>query len=207
MACKAMFEQIDATFQKGMGEHTNANQQHFENTHAQLALNLRVCIHLLHSGFDRLIVLLFTERRKYFEFGFFLVLLQEALNAVSSVTQTMSCELVDGQRKLIALAASGANASGGNQLVSQRSNGLNEKVCSFYSNFSYALQCLQHALSLVTKKKKGGGSARSNGGAFETGVGAQVRGGFHGSSPEKRRGLSLLALLSGKLNNKCDDDD
>lgn len=44
MSCKAMFEQVDATFQKGMVEHTTAAQQHFESAHSSLALTLRVCV-------------------------------------------------------------------------------------------------------------------------------------------------------------------
>lgn len=67
----------------------------------------------------------------FFPFWFWL---QEAINAASSVTQTLSGELADSQRKLIALAATGANAGGVNPLVSQLSNGplggLHEKVCS-----------------------------------------------------------------------------
>lgn len=43
MSCKAMFEQVDATFQKGMVEHTSAAQQQFDSTHSPLALALRVC--------------------------------------------------------------------------------------------------------------------------------------------------------------------
>ncbi len=44
MSCKAMFEQVDSTFRKGMVEHTTAAQQHFESAHSSLALALRVCI-------------------------------------------------------------------------------------------------------------------------------------------------------------------
>lgn len=43
MSCKAMFEQVDATFQKGIVEHTSAAQQHLESVHSPLALALRVC--------------------------------------------------------------------------------------------------------------------------------------------------------------------
>lgn len=43
-SCKAMFEQVDATFQKGMVEHTTATLQHFESTHSPLALALRVLL-------------------------------------------------------------------------------------------------------------------------------------------------------------------
>lgn len=46
MSSKTMFEQIDATFQKGMVEHSNAARQHLESTHSPLALALRVCINV-----------------------------------------------------------------------------------------------------------------------------------------------------------------
>ena len=48
MSCKAMFDQVDAAFQRGMVEHTAAAQQHFEAAHSSLALTLRVCILVLH---------------------------------------------------------------------------------------------------------------------------------------------------------------
>ncbi|GMP52043.1 hypothetical protein CsSME_00018018 [Camellia sinensis var. sinensis] len=87
-SCKAMFEQVDATFQKGMFEHTTAAQQQFESTHSPLALALR-----------------------------------DAINSASTVTQTLSGELADGQRKLLALAVAGANSKAVNPLVTQLSNG------------------------------------------------------------------------------------
>lgn len=97
MSSKTMFEQIDATFQKGMVEHTNAARQHLESTHSPLALALR-----------------------------------DAINSASTVTQTLGGELLEGQRKLLSLAAAGANPSAVNPLVSQLSNGplgaLHEKV-------------------------------------------------------------------------------
>ncbi|PQQ15946.1 enhancer of mRNA-decapping protein 4 [Prunus yedoensis var. nudiflora] len=96
-SCKAMFEQVDATFQKGMLEHTNAAQQHFDSAHSPLALALR-----------------------------------EAISSASSVTQTLSGEVADGQRKLIALAAARTSSSAVNPLVTQLTNGplggLHEKV-------------------------------------------------------------------------------
>ncbi|KAH6768134.1 hypothetical protein C2S51_013470 [Perilla frutescens var. frutescens] len=58
--------------------------------------------------------------------------LRVALDSASSVTQTMSNELLDGQRKLLAIAVSGANSKAPNLLMSQLSNGhlgaLHEKV-------------------------------------------------------------------------------
>ncbi|PRQ36027.1 hypothetical protein RchiOBHm_Chr4g0386931 [Rosa chinensis] len=70
-SCKSMFEQVDATFQKGM-----VAQQHFVSAHSPLAHALR-----------------------------------EAISSASSVTQTLSGELADGQRKLVALAAARGNSS------------------------------------------------------------------------------------------------
>lgn len=43
MSCKAMFEQIDTTFQKGLSKHTATAQQQLESTHSSLAIALRVC--------------------------------------------------------------------------------------------------------------------------------------------------------------------
>lgn len=43
IACKAMFDQVDSTFQKGLVKHTSAAQQQFESTHSTLAVALRVC--------------------------------------------------------------------------------------------------------------------------------------------------------------------
>lgn len=42
MSCKAMFDQVDSTFQKGMVEHATTVQQQFESTHSPLSLALRV---------------------------------------------------------------------------------------------------------------------------------------------------------------------
>ena len=44
MSCKAMFEQVDTAFQKGMTEHTSVVQHQFESAHSPLALALRVRI-------------------------------------------------------------------------------------------------------------------------------------------------------------------
>lgn len=55
-SCKAMFEQVDATFHKGMVEHSAAAQQHFESAHSPLALALRVCTLVLCPAFSLLIL-------------------------------------------------------------------------------------------------------------------------------------------------------
>ncbi|KAG6411686.1 hypothetical protein SASPL_129770 [Salvia splendens] len=57
--------------------------------------------------------------------------LRDAINSASSMTQTLSNELLDGQRKLLAIAVSGANSKAPN-LLNQLSNGplgsLHEKL-------------------------------------------------------------------------------
>ncbi|CAK9180709.1 unnamed protein product [Ilex paraguariensis] len=88
MSCKVLFEQVDATFQKGMVDHRSAAQQQFDSAHSSLALALR-----------------------------------DAINSASTMTQTLSGELADGQRNLLALAFAGANAKAVNPLASQLSNG------------------------------------------------------------------------------------
>ncbi|XWS27680.1 hypothetical protein CRYUN_Cryun25bG0002100 [Craigia yunnanensis] len=97
MSCKAMFEQVDAAFQKGMVEHTNAAEQHLESASSSLTIALR-----------------------------------DALNSASSIAQTLSGEFADGQRKLLAIAATGANSNASSPLASQLSNGpfgaLHDKV-------------------------------------------------------------------------------
>ncbi|XP_047341433.1 enhancer of mRNA-decapping protein 4-like [Impatiens glandulifera] len=50
------------------------------------------------------------------------IALRDAINSASTMTQTLSNELGDGQRKLMAMAISGANSKGSNSLVSQLSN-------------------------------------------------------------------------------------
>lgn len=69
-------------------------------------------------------------------FWAFYVTMQDAINSASTVTQTLGGELLEGQRKLLSLAAAGANPSAVNPLVSQLSNGplggLHEKVCTVF---------------------------------------------------------------------------
>ncbi|GKD95689.1 hypothetical protein Tco_1379586, partial [Tanacetum coccineum] len=88
MSCKAMFDQVNATFQKGMIEHTSAAHQQVESAHSPLAIALR-----------------------------------DAINSASSMTQSLSGELADGQRKLVALALAGASSESVNPLITQISNG------------------------------------------------------------------------------------
>lgn len=51
------------------------------------------------------------------------VALRDAINSASSITRTLSCEVADGQRKLVALAVAGANSRTGGSLMTQLSNG------------------------------------------------------------------------------------
>ncbi|WJX31416.1 hypothetical protein P8452_19844 [Trifolium repens] len=95
MSCKAMFEQVDTTFQKGLAEHSNAVQQRLESGPTSLAMTLR-----------------------------------DSINSASSVTQTLSREVLEGQRKLMALATSRTNSGTLSTLPIQLNNGplLHEKV-------------------------------------------------------------------------------
>ncbi|XP_078443223.1 enhancer of mRNA-decapping protein 4-like [Wolffia australiana] len=87
LACKGMFDQIDAGFHKGMAEHTTAVQQQLESAHTPLALSLR-----------------------------------DAINSALAVTQTLSSEVADGQRKLLSLAAA-ANPKPLESRAGQQANG------------------------------------------------------------------------------------
>ncbi|KAH7572684.1 hypothetical protein JRO89_XS04G0290100 [Xanthoceras sorbifolium] len=115
MSCKAMFEQIDGTFQKGLSKHTTTAQQQFESTHSSLAIALR-----------------------------------DAINSASSITQTLSGELADGQRKLLAIAAAGANSKAGNSLVTQSSNG---PLASLHEMVEAPLDPTKELSRLITERK------------------------------------------------------
>ncbi|XP_024966373.1 enhancer of mRNA-decapping protein 4-like isoform X2 [Cynara cardunculus var. scolymus] len=94
MSCKTMFDQVDATFQNGIVEHTSAAQRQAESVHSPLVFALR-----------------------------------DTINSASSVTQILSNELSDGQRKLMALAVAGATSKLVNPLISNGpSGGFHEKI-------------------------------------------------------------------------------
>lgn len=88
MSCKAMFEQIDAAFQKGMAEHTSSVYHQMDTAHSPLALALK-----------------------------------DAISSASSITQTLSGDLADGQRKIVDLAVAGARSQAANPLATQLSSG------------------------------------------------------------------------------------
>ncbi|KAJ6700435.1 ENHANCER OF MRNA-DECAPPING PROTEIN 4 [Salix purpurea] len=97
LSCKDMFDQVDATFQKGLSKHINDTRQQFSSMHSPLAIALRI-------SKNTLIVKLFLN----------VLLKQDAINSASSLTQTLSGELADGQRQLLAMATAGANSEVGN---------------------------------------------------------------------------------------------
>jgi enhancer of mRNA-decapping protein 4 len=115
MSCKAMFDQVNATFQKGMIEHTSAAHQQVESAHSPLAIALR-----------------------------------DAINSASSMTQSLSGELADGQRKLVALALAGANSESVNPLVTQISNG---PIGSFHDKMEAPLDPTKELSRLVYEHK------------------------------------------------------
>ncbi|KAL2495807.1 Enhancer of mRNA-decapping protein 4 [Forsythia ovata] len=115
MSCRAMFEQVDATFQKGMVEHAAAAQQQFESSHSLVAHALR-----------------------------------DAINSASSMTQTLSSELLDGQRKLLALAVAGANSEAVNTLGGQLSNG---PLVGFHDKLEVPLDPTKELARLIAERK------------------------------------------------------
>ncbi|XP_071736558.1 enhancer of mRNA-decapping protein 4-like isoform X2 [Rutidosis leptorrhynchoides] len=116
MACKAMFNQVEATFQKGMIEHTSSAQQQVESANSPLAITLR-----------------------------------DAINSASSMTRSLSTELADGQRKLVALALAGANSeSSVNPLITQLSNG---PIRSFHEKMEAPLDPTKELSRLVYEHK------------------------------------------------------
>jgi len=66
--------------------------------------------------------------------------LQDSINSASSITQTLSREVLEGQRKLVTLAATRTNSGTLNTLPVQLNNGplLHEKVGNF-ANHLWAL--------------------------------------------------------------------
>ncbi|KAL2483790.1 Enhancer of mRNA-decapping protein 4 [Forsythia ovata] len=114
MSCRAMFEQVDATFQKGIIEHTAAAQQHFESSHSPLAIALR-----------------------------------DAISSASAMN-TVSSELLDGQRKLLALAVAGANSKPPNPLVTQLSNG---PLGGLHEKLEVPLDPTKELSRLITERK------------------------------------------------------
>ncbi|KAI4320831.1 hypothetical protein MLD38_034276 [Melastoma candidum] len=85
-SCKAMFEQVDTTFHRGLIEHTSAVQQQMESLHSPLAVALR-----------------------------------DAMNSASTITRTLSGDITEAQRKLLALVAAGSSLI--NPSIIQPSNG------------------------------------------------------------------------------------
>ncbi|XP_011039835.1 PREDICTED: enhancer of mRNA-decapping protein 4 [Populus euphratica] len=112
MSCKAMFDQVDATFRKGMVEHTAATQQHFESAHSSLAVTLR-----------------------------------DSINSASSLTKTLSTELADSQRQLLAMAA---NSGATNPLATQPSNG---PLASFHEKVETPLDPTKELKRLISEQK------------------------------------------------------
>lgn len=83
---------------------------------------------------------------------------QDAINSASTITRTLSGELADGQRKLLAFAAAGANSKAGSPLTTQLSNGplpgLHEMVslslfiCIYVNMFAISLgECMYDILA------------------------------------------------------------
>ncbi|KAF6153174.1 hypothetical protein GIB67_031128 [Kingdonia uniflora] len=119
-----MFDQVNATFHKGMVEHTAAAQRQFESSSSQLVLALK-----------------------------------DTINSTSSMTQILTRELADGQRKLLALAVAKENSNEVNPLVKQLSNGplasLHDMVYSdFPTDFGLAKLCSRDSSHMIMTECK-----------------------------------------------------
>ncbi|PWA43713.1 WD40 repeat-containing protein [Artemisia annua] len=171
-SCKAMVDQVDATFQKGL-------QQQVNSTHSPLAVSLTNAINSASSmtrtlssevadGQRKLVALAVVgansktvgngQRKQVviykmdpcqramidqvdatFQKGLqqqvnsthspLVVSLTNAINSASSMTRTLSSEVADGQRKLVALAVAGANSKTVGSLMTQLSNGSINGIC------------------------------------------------------------------------------
>ncbi|KAG8365126.1 hypothetical protein BUALT_Bualt18G0072000 [Buddleja alternifolia] len=119
MSCRAMFEQVDVAFQKGMVEHKPAAQQQFE---ASLI------------------------------------------------------EILDGKKKLLALAAAGSNSKVANPLVSQLSNGL---LGTLHEKLEVPLDPTKELSRLVAEGK--------------------IRGGFHCCPAKECCYYCFMVMLSGRI--------
>ncbi|GJT87387.1 hypothetical protein Tco_1069104 [Tanacetum coccineum] len=75
---------------------------------------------------------------------------QDAINSSSSMTQILSGELADGQRKLVALALAGANSDPVNPLITQISNG---PIGSFHDKMEAPLDPTKELSRLVYEHK------------------------------------------------------
>ncbi len=73
---------------------------------------------------------------------------KDAINSASSITQTLSGELADGQRKLLAIAAAGSNSKAVNPLVTQLSNGPLTGLHEMVHTYKLPLLILQFCPSL-----------------------------------------------------------
>ncbi|KAI4389717.1 hypothetical protein MLD38_001914 [Melastoma candidum] len=125
-SCKAMFEQVDTTFHRGLIEHTSAIQQQMESLHSSLAVALR-----------------------------------EAMNSASTISRTLSEDINEAQRKLLAMVA--ASSSPINPSIIPPSNGplsvLLEKADTHFdptkelsrliSEFKYEELYLNYVLRLI----------------------------------------------------------
>ncbi|XP_015900750.3 enhancer of mRNA-decapping protein 4 [Ziziphus jujuba] len=88
MSCKNMFEQVDATLQRGLIKHTVAAQQQFESTHSPLAVTLRDAINSASTITRTLSGELADGQRKLLSFA--------TAGANSKATSTLATQLSNG---------------------------------------------------------------------------------------------------------------
>ncbi|KAK6124033.1 hypothetical protein DH2020_042224 [Rehmannia glutinosa] len=76
--------------------------------------------------------------------------LRDAINSATSMTQTLGTELLDGQRKLLALAVAGANSKAPNLLINQLSNG---PLGGLHEKLEVSLDPTKELSRLITERK------------------------------------------------------
>jgi len=136
--------------------------------------------------------------------------LQDSINSASSVTQTLSREVLEGQRKLMALATSRTNSGTLNTLPIQLNNGplLHEKVGNLANYLLvfvaigldrspfYSVYMVIMAIAILLCIS-GWGTTRSHKGASKVDFWAEIWGGIYCSTTQKWCIYCVLVMLSG----------
>ncbi|OMP06965.1 hypothetical protein COLO4_07762 [Corchorus olitorius] len=78
------------------------------------------------------------------------IALRDSLNSASSIAKTLSGEFADGQRKILALAAAGANSNVATPLASQLSNG---PLSALHDKVEVAMDPTKELSKLVSERK------------------------------------------------------
>lgn len=143
----------------------------------------------------------------------FVLYIQDAINSTSSITQNLTTELIDGQRKLVALVAAG-NTKAANPISMQQTGapmpGLPEMVNIRFQHVVYLpthiRSCLGYEDNIFECSfvagfvcSAGRGTSGSKKGTLKINIRMQVRGSFRNCSTKKRCIHRVLAMHTGML--------